>query len=54
MARILEDWNLVITKRVSVTGIISIPAPLFKRGGHFVASFLHCLHKNVVDSGKST
>ena len=22
-------------------GIISIPAPLFKRGGHFVARFLH-------------
>ena len=27
--------------RVSVTCIISIPALLFKRGGHFVARFLH-------------
>ena len=26
---------------VTVTCIISIPAPLFKRGWHFVASFLH-------------
>ena len=33
--------GMVITKRVSVTCIISIPAPLFKRGGHFVARFLH-------------
>ena len=31
---------MTITKRVSVTGIISIPAPPFKRGGHFVASSL--------------
>jgi len=28
--------------------IISIPVPLFKRGGHFVASFLHF----VADGGK--
>ena len=39
VARILG--KMVMTKRVSVTGIISIPAPPFKRGGHFVASSLH-------------
>ena len=33
---------MVITLSVYLLrGIISIPAPLFKRGGHFVASSLH-------------
>jgi len=32
-----------------VTCIISIPAPLFKRGGHFVALCLHF----VADGGKT-
>ena len=41
MARIRGRVGMVITKRVYVTCIISIPAPLFKRGWHFVARFSH-------------
>ena len=26
---------------IFVTGIVSIPTPQFKRGGHYVARFLH-------------
>ena len=38
VARILRNGGLVITLSVYLLrGIISIPAPLFKRGGHFVA-----------------
>ena len=33
--------GMVMTKRVSVTGHYINSRPLFKRGGHFVASFLH-------------
>ena len=41
MVKSLHNGGMDITKRVSVTCIISIPAPLFKRGGHYVARFLH-------------
>ncbi len=34
--------GMVITLSVYLSqGIISIPAPLFKRGWHFIAAFLH-------------
>ena len=50
---VTEFWKYArLLNMVSVTCIISIPAPLFKRGWHCVARFLHCLHKNVVESGK--
>ena len=41
VARILWNRGMGMAKSVSVACIISITAPRFKRGGNFVASFLH-------------
>ena len=35
------DFMVITLSVYLLLGIISIPAPLFKRGWHFVASFLH-------------